>query len=170
MEESALSILAEIHERVARLQASDRLGLPPRHLRVIDDDMVLIGKATKEHKALLLLRNQVYAEHCRMHKASGIPFGVNPDVDTPHYRCHVMMSVLWEMLSWSVFNTYREQKTQLDFRFDTEWNMYATPRVEEDTGAEDDTPTLTQRIARLFSNLYRRLRYRRLKYRNTNDA
>lgn len=151
MEENALSILDEIRARLSRLLECPSYGQPPRRLRNIEEAMVLIGPATKEHQAITLLRNQVYAEHSRMHKASGIPFGVNPHVSTAHYRCHVMNTVLYEMLTWSVFNTYRDQKTQLNLRFDEQWNMYATPNADADEACSvAAAPTALQRVRDFF--------------------
>lgn len=163
MEENALSIIDEVRARLTRLLECTAYGQPPRRLRNIEDDMVLIGPATKEHQAITLLRNQIYAEHSRMHKASGIPFGVNPNVSTAHYRCHVMHTVLYEMLSWSVFNTYRDQKTRLNLRFDEQWNMYATPRTDSDEVCSDVTKpvsTIMQHV-RVFFRHIRKTRFTR---------
>jgi hypothetical protein len=91
-------------------------------------DPIFIGMATKEQQSLALLYNQIEAAHVRIHKAEGIPFGINPYVSFEHYRHHVMLPVLYEMLQWSVFKSYPEKKTNLISRFDAEWNMYAMPK------------------------------------------
>jgi hypothetical protein len=121
--------------------ACERFGAPPKRLQHRDPKSVLIGKATKEQQAIALLYNQVQAEHERMHKSEGIPFGVNPNVSFAHYRNHVLRPILFEMLEWSVHRAFPEQNTNLHIRFDREWNMYAVPRPRPRNRKKKPKPT-----------------------------
>jgi len=135
LEESILAITEEIRTRLSTLQASENFDSPPKILRKrkgkTQPKSVLIGKATREQQALAVLYCQVYAVHKKMHKVANMPFGVNPHVESDHYRNHVMIPILFQMLTWSVHRAFPKQKTTLQIRFDPEWNMYA-PRVHRD--------------------------------------
>lgn len=67
-----------------------------------------------------------------MHKAEGLPFGVNPHVAFNHYRNHVLQPMLFEMLCWSVHRAYPDKELNLySLSFDAEWNMYAAPKPRQ---------------------------------------
>lgn len=131
LEESILIITEEIHTRLSTLMSSEDLGSPPKLLRKrkgkTKPRSVLIGKAVREQQAIAVLYCDVCTAHNQTHKLAKMPFGVNPHVDFEHYRNHVMIPVLFEMLKWSVHRAFPEQKTNLAIRFDRDWNMYALP-------------------------------------------
>ena len=128
--ESMVVIATYLQVRLEEFVSSKHLRSPPKRMRKRRTDSVFIGKATEEQQALSLFYNQVVTAHGKLHKASGEPFGINPYVDSPHYRLHVLQPLLYEMLQWSVHRAYPEIESSLQIRFDKEWNMYATPRRE----------------------------------------
>ena len=128
MEENILVITEEIHTRLKKLMACKDLGAPPKALRENRPNVVLIGRATKEQQAIALLYNEVNRAHERMHRIEKLPFGINPYVSFDHYRKHVMIPILFEMLMWSVHRAYPQQTTDLSLLFDAKWNMYAPLR------------------------------------------
>jgi hypothetical protein len=132
LKETILSITEELQARLSVLLATEDFGQPPKMLRrrkgKAKSKSILIGKANTEQQAIAVLYCQVCKVHNKMHKVANMPFGVNPHVESDHYRNHVMIPLLFEMLQWSIHRTYRDKKTNLDIRFDPEWNMYA-PRL-----------------------------------------
>ncbi len=123
-------ITAEMHERLSRLMSSaEILGAPPKRLQERQSNSVLIGIATNEQKALAILYDQIKTEHESQHEADSLPMGINPYVNFAHFRNHVMIPVLFEMLKWSVHRAYPKQTTNLAIRFDANWNMYAVPKA-----------------------------------------
>lgn len=119
-----VSIAHELHERLAELMARRRLGPAPPNMIDRRPDRIFIGKATKEHRAMGILYGEVRKQHNQMHEEAGLEFGVNPYVPADHFRQHVLMSLLHEMLDWSVSRDYPEQQSGLDVRFDRDWNMF----------------------------------------------
>ncbi|MDB5265883.1 MAG: hypothetical protein JWM39_596 [Parcubacteria group bacterium] len=135
MEEDILAITARLYESLSELLSHKNSAAPPQLLLKRRPDEILIGKATKEQRAIALLYSQVVLSHDRMHVISGEPFGINPYVDFDHFELHVMRPILFEMLKWSVHRAYPEQKTDLSIRFDDDWNMYAVPKQEPETAS-----------------------------------
>ncbi len=131
MEESILIIIEEMHARLSALMSSEDLGPPPKLMRKpkgkTKPKLILIGPATQEQRALAILYSQVYEEHDKAHELAKMPFGNNPHVDFDHFRHHVMMPSLLDMLEWSVHREFPEQETNLNISFDSDWNMYAPP-------------------------------------------
>ena len=129
MEESILAITAEMHARLARLLACPRFGRPPGIFRGRMKGSVYVGKATHEQRALALLYNQVDAEHYRAHITHDMPFGVNPRVPPDHFRNHVMITVLKEMLMWSVHRTNPDKDMTLEtMSIDKDWRIFAVAK------------------------------------------
>lgn len=132
MEESILAITAEMHARLARLLACPRFGHPPGAFRERKPGSVYVGKATHEQQALAILYNQVHAEHWYAHKAHAMPFGVNPRVPPDHFRNHVMIPVLFEMLMWSVHRTNPDKDMQLEsMSIDKNWRIFAVAKPQK---------------------------------------
>ncbi len=132
MEENILEIIDDMHSCLSMLMSDEEVGPPPLRLIERQPNAILIGKATREQRAIAILYDEVQDAHEKMHEELGLPMGVHPDVSFDHYRNHVLRPILFEMLKWSVHRAYPDQKTNLAIRFDEEWNMFAEPKPPED--------------------------------------
>lgn len=127
MQESVVAIAQELHAQLETLMTRTHLGPPPKKLRENRRKVVLVGKVTKEQQAMALLYHKARTAHDKMHERTRQPFGVNPHVNSAHYRNHVRMTLLYEMFMWSVHRHFRRRTSGLEMLFDTEWNIYGPP-------------------------------------------
>lgn len=119
-----------MHLRLARLLACEKYGSVPRALQEREPGSIFVGVATKEQRALALLWNQVEVEHQRMHRMFKMPYGVNPYVPDDHFRNHVMIPVLQEMLMWAIHRANPDKDMELEtLSFDADWNIFAVPKA-----------------------------------------
>lgn len=131
MEESALAIIAEVQRRLSKLLI-ERDFSPPSQLQGVHPKAILLGKASLEQQAIATLYGQMAVEHERMHEAENLPMGIHPRVNFTHYRNHVAMPLLSELLIWSAHRDYPDISETISIqaiRLDTEWNLYAVPRI-----------------------------------------
>jgi hypothetical protein len=109
----------------------EEFNSPPIQLRLRLPNAVLLGRASKEQQTIATLFGQVSAEHQQMHAAENMPMGINPRVNFDHYRNHVMMLILLELLIWSAHRDYPDISETMSIgaiQIDDDWNMYAIPK------------------------------------------
>ncbi len=112
------------------------ISTAPKELLRPHSRAVLLGKASLEQRAIATLYGEICKEHQRMHETDNLPEGINPRVSFAHYRNHVMMPMLSELLIWSAHRDYpdiSEKISIIAIRLDTDWNMYAVPKASAES-------------------------------------